>query len=166
MEQTQADVRAFHTKFGLAVASHPMFPTEQEFILRISLIQEELSEMLVAYRNRNFIDFVDSMGDLKYVVDAVPVVSGVDMEPIMREIQYSNMSKSFTLDEGGKIQKGVAFVSPRILNLLSVQKCPSELLYPTKKGNNDGKDTAGFKEEAGSSNDCGDSCEIHRDPGP
>ena len=59
----------FHQSFGLPVASKVGLP--ESTILRESLIQEELNEFKEAVKNADFIEAVDALIDLQYVLDGV-----------------------------------------------------------------------------------------------
>lgn len=90
-------VEEFHEVFG-----HPN-PTETQFDIikdspklmefRTELIQSEFDEFKDAIKNNDFIEMVDALGDMLYVIYGTAVVAGVNMDDVFSEIHDSNMSK-------------------------------------------------------------------------
>lgn len=108
------DVRAFHRRFGHAVAEKPAVPDDETMRFRLKLIAEEFLETLdacgvdVATLNvdnllRHSIEssglkvdlpaLVDALGDLDYVIEGTRAVCGVDGAPIHNAIHLANMAK-------------------------------------------------------------------------
>lgn len=93
MTLEQAKVEYFHRTFGLTVGLAPQIPTDEDANLRVSLIQEELNELKLAFKEKNLIKIADAIADLLYVVYGSAVTCGIDIEPVFDEIHSSNMSK-------------------------------------------------------------------------
>lgn len=70
-------------------------------LIRLQLIQEELSELAEAFLNTDIVEAFDALVDLSYVVDGTYISLGLDnhKEAGYREVHRSNMSK---LDENGR----------------------------------------------------------------
>ena len=106
MNAHQKMVKEFHEAKGLTVKGEPVYLNKKDIVLRIKLIQEEFDE----YKCHHTVaDAADALGDLLYVVYGTAVSMGIDMEPVMREIHRSNMTKSNDKNEYGKIIKGKDF---------------------------------------------------------
>lgn len=88
----------FHTAFGAPVALAPTLIPAERALLRVRLIQEELAEYEQAAVEGDLVEIADALGDLLYVVYGSAVEHGIDLDPIVRAIHESNMSK---LDESG-----------------------------------------------------------------
>ncbi len=112
-------VIAFHAKFGATIGTHPEFRDED---LRISLIDEELQELVDAVKSDDLVGAADALGDLLYVVMGSFVAFGIDPGPVMAEIQRSNMSKTPGHKRAdGKIQKGPEYSPPDLYRVLGEQ---------------------------------------------
>lgn len=70
-------------------------------LLRLQLIQEELSELAEAMVHDDIVEALDAMADLSYVVDGTYISLGLDRLKLeaIREVHRSNMSK---LDANGR----------------------------------------------------------------
>ena len=85
--------------FGQEVKNKPEFPNEKIRDLRISLIEEELSELKEAIENKDIKEVADALTDILYVTYGAGHAFGIDLDKCFDEVQRSNMSK---LDENGK----------------------------------------------------------------
>ena len=110
-------VKKFMQTFGQEVKNTPAFPNEKITKLRISLIEEELSELKVAIEDRNMVEVADALTDILYVTYGAGHAFGIDLDKCFEEVQNSNMSK---LDENGnpiyndsgKVMKGPNYFKP------------------------------------------------------
>lgn len=124
MNTEQNMVREFMLKVGQSCPSKPLFePDKSVKDLRISLIDEELSELAEAMHDSNRIGVADAIGDLLYVVLGAAVEYGMDITPIFNEIHRSNMSKFIDgyRREDGKWMKGESY-SPACLQPIIQQQ--------------------------------------------
>ena len=85
--------------FGQEVKNKAEFPSEKIQDLRISLIEEELSELKEAIENKDIKEVADALTDILYVTYGAGHAFGIDLDKCFDEVQSSNMSK---LDENGK----------------------------------------------------------------
>lgn len=111
-------VAEFHDAFGLGATHTPA--------LWVKLINEERDELIEALINQDFVEILDAICDLKYVVNGLGICLGFDPEILdlaAAEVHRSNMTKLD--DEGkpirredGKIMKGPRFEAPRLQEIL------------------------------------------------
>jgi len=92
-------VKKFMETFGQEVKNKAEFPDEKIQNLRLSLIEEELSELKEAIKNKEIIEVADALTDILYVTYGAGHAFGIDLDRCFDEVQKSNMSK---LDENGK----------------------------------------------------------------
>jgi len=92
-------VKKFMETFGQEVKNKAEFPDEKIQNLRVSLIEEELSELKEAIKNKDIKEVADALTDILYVTYGAGHAFGVDLDQCFDEVQRSNMSK---LDENGK----------------------------------------------------------------
>ena len=85
--------------FGQEVKNKAEFPSEKIQDLRVSLIDEELSELKEAIENKDIKEVADALTDILYVTYGAGHAFGIDLDKCFDEVQRSNMSK---LDENGK----------------------------------------------------------------
>lgn len=108
MKEAQEMVREFHRTFGLLVNEKPCIPNIGHIETSLDLIREEYTELMVASNRDNIsiIEVADALGDLIYVTLGMAVRFGIELDPIFREIQRSNMSKvGGHINEKGKYEK-------------------------------------------------------------
>lgn len=90
-----------------------------ERTLSINLIAEESNELLKAIQQCKPEQILDAVCDLLYVILAVPVFMGIEIEPFFNEIHRSNMTKfnknnKVMLDGNNKIIKGKSYSPPKL----------------------------------------------------
>ena len=93
MYEAQKMVREFHKQFDIHVAESPGVPDAKTTALRERLIQEEFDELKEAMNAGNLPGIAKELADLLYVVYGTAVSCGIDVAPVFREVQRSNMSK-------------------------------------------------------------------------
>jgi len=109
----------FHTAFGHPVASKPILVHPDTAELRFDMLEEELIEYRDANEETDLVEIADAIGDIIYLAYGAAVIHGIDIDPIVRLIHESNMSKLG--DNGkpvahpyipGKIGKGPNYAPP------------------------------------------------------
>jgi NTP pyrophosphatase (non-canonical NTP hydrolase) len=92
MNKMQTQLTSFHYAMNLTVgdAGPPQLRDED---LRANLIEEEARETVEAIRKGDFIEAVDGLCDLLYVVFGAAVTFGLDLEPYFEEVHRTNMAK-------------------------------------------------------------------------
>lgn len=93
MNKHQEKVTLFTRLAGQAIPDKPTVPPPNVQGLRLSLIEEEFSELQVAFAKRDLVEIADAIGDLLYVTYGAAAACGLDIEPVFAEIHRSNMSK-------------------------------------------------------------------------
>jgi predicted HAD superfamily Cof-like phosphohydrolase len=119
-------VRKFHETFGLTINEKPTIPSGKDAALRVNLINEEAKEFEEATNAKDIVKVADALADLLYVVYGAALTYGLDMEPIFREVQRSNMSKIW--DDGtvhkresdGKILKPTTYSPADISKVIEI----------------------------------------------
>jgi predicted HAD superfamily Cof-like phosphohydrolase len=118
------DVRAFQRAFGQRVGEKPTLPDKNERKLRMKLLAEEYTELVMAENNDDLIEIADALADIIYIACGTAVSYGIPLDDVFEEVHASNMAK---LVDGkvirradGKVQKPEGWQPPdikRILNL-------------------------------------------------
>ncbi len=122
MDDKQIAVAQFHEEFDLTINKIPTIPKDSECDLRVSLIDEELTELNDAFIKNDIIEVADALGDLLYVVLGAAVTCGINLEPIFWEIHRSNMAKiGGTKNEVGKLIKPSTYNPPKLQSILERQ---------------------------------------------
>ena len=93
------NVKKFMETFGQEVQFKASFPDKKIQNLRIKLIEEELSELKDAIKNKDIVEVADALTDILYVTYGAGHAFGINLDQCFKEVQESNMSK---LDENGK----------------------------------------------------------------
>jgi predicted HAD superfamily Cof-like phosphohydrolase len=120
-------VREFHDAFGMPIGDKPEMLDDSRGNLRWDLIEEEVEETREAY-----FDFKDlpatakELADVVYVVYGMAVELGVDLDAVVKEVHFSNMSKrmpdgTVRFREDGKVLKGPNYFEPDIERVLGLK---------------------------------------------
>ena len=112
-------VKKFMQTFGQEVKKAPAFPSEKITKLRVSLIEEELSELKAAIKDKNMVEVADALTDILYVTYGAGHAFGINLDKCFDEVQNSNMSKldkngKPIYDNNGKVMKGPNYFEPNI----------------------------------------------------
>jgi predicted HAD superfamily Cof-like phosphohydrolase len=95
-----AAVAEFHAAFNLPYRTRPSIDVEKLLeMLRISLLEEEVGELVAATHARDLTGIADALADITYVVYGTALTYGIDLDSVLGEVHRSNMSK---LDRDGK----------------------------------------------------------------
>lgn len=105
--------------FGQEVKNKAEFPDEKIQNLRVSLIEEELSELKEALKNKDIKEVADALTDILYVTYGAGHAFGIDLDKCFDEVQKSNMSKldengKPIFNEQGKVLKGPHYFKPNL----------------------------------------------------
>ena len=114
-----SSVKKFMETFGQEVKLKAELPDKKTQYLRISLIEEELSELKEAIKNKDIKEVADALTDILYVTYGAGHAFGVDLDQCFDEVQRSNMSKldengKPIFNEHGKVLKGPNYFKPNL----------------------------------------------------
>ena len=114
-----SSVKKFMETFGQEVKNKAEFPSEKIQNLRVSLIDEELSELKEAIENKDIKEVADALTDILYVTYGAGHAFGIDLDKCFDEVQRSNMSKldengKPIFNEHGKVLKGPNYFKPNL----------------------------------------------------
>lgn len=110
-------VKIFMQTFGQEIKENAEFPSERITKLRTDLIEEELSELQIAIKNKNIKEVADALTDILYVTYGAGHSFGINLDDCFNEVQKSNMSKLGSdgkpiYNERGKVMKGPNYFKP------------------------------------------------------
>ena len=110
-------VGVFMKTFGHDVKQSPSFSTDKINQLRISLIKEELNELIEAMNKKDLVELADALTDILYVTYGAGHAFGVNLDKCFEEVQNSNMSKLDNngrpiYNDKGKVMKGPNYFKP------------------------------------------------------
>lgn len=96
----------FNKQFGVTTNDEPVldiFDKDPSLIkYRLSLIDEEVKELHESVQNKDFIETVDALADILYVVYGFGCSIGVEMDEIFKLVHDNNMSKLCSSEEEAK----------------------------------------------------------------
>ncbi|MDC0472565.1 nucleoside triphosphate pyrophosphohydrolase family protein [Pelagibacteraceae bacterium] len=112
-------VKKFMLTFGQEVKVEASFPDDKIVKLRFDLIQEELTELDEAIKNKDLKEVADALTDILYVTYGAGHAFGIDLDKCFKEVQNSNMSKlgkdgKPIYNEQGKVMKGPGYFKPNL----------------------------------------------------
>ena len=112
-------VKQFMLTFGQEVKVEASFPDDKIVKLRFDLIQEELTELDEAIKNKDLKEVADALTDILYVTYGAGHAFGIDLDKCFKEVQNSNMSKlgkdgKPIYNEQGKVMKGPEYFKPNL----------------------------------------------------
>ena len=110
-------VGTFMKTFGQEVKQSPAFSSDKINNLRLSLIKEELDELIEAMNKKDLVEVADALTDILYVTYGAGHAFGINLDKCFEEVQNSNMSKldingKPIYDEKGKVMKGPNYFKP------------------------------------------------------
>ncbi len=116
-------VKNFMLKFGQEVKTDASFPNDKITKLRYGLIEEELSELDQAIKEKNIVEVADALTDILYVTYGAGHAFGINLDKCFEEVQNSNMSKlgengKPIYNENGKVMKGPNYFKPNLKKFL------------------------------------------------
>ena len=103
--------------FGQNVKQSSSFGSEKINALRVSLIKEELDELIDAMNKKDLVEVADALTDILYVTYGAGHAFGINLDDCFEEVQNSNMSKldkdgKPIYNEKGKVMKGPNYFKP------------------------------------------------------
>ena len=107
----------FMKTFGQNVKQSPSFSSEKINALRVSLIKEELDELIEAMNKKDLVEVADALTDILYVTYGAGHAFGINLDDCFEEVQNSNMSKldkygKPIYNDKGKVMKGPNYFKP------------------------------------------------------
>ena len=113
----EIQVREFMTEMKQVIGNEPRF---RDRILREHLIRKEYEEWVKAFDEDNFVEAIDALADMAYVILGTFIAFGVDFQIIMNEVHRSNMAKNGdSKDDRGKVLKPERWTPPDIEGYLT-----------------------------------------------
>tara|TARA_B100001248_G_scaffold63923_1_gene44533 strand:- start:253 stop:624 length:372 start_codon:yes stop_codon:yes gene_type:complete len=117
------DVKKFMQTFGQDVQFKASFPDAKIQNLRLKLIEEELSELKEAIKNKDIVEVADALTDILYVTYGAGHAFGINLDDCFKEVQDSNMSKldengSPIYNKDGKVMKGPKYFKPDLKKIV------------------------------------------------
>ena len=110
-------VGVFMKTFGQNVKQSSSFSSEKINALRVSLIKEELDELIEAMNKKDLVEVADALTDILYVTYGAGHAFGINLDDCFEEVQNSNMSKLDNngkpiYNDKGKVMKGPNYFKP------------------------------------------------------
>jgi len=110
-------VGIFMKTFGQDVKQSSSFSTDKINKLRVSLIKEELDELIEAMDKKDLVEVADALTDILYVTYGAGHAFGINLDDCFEEVQSSNMSKLDKdgrpiYNDKGKVMKGPNYFKP------------------------------------------------------
>ena len=110
-------VGVFMKTFGQNVKQSSSFSSEKINALRVSLIKEELDELIEAINKKDLVEVADALTDILYVTYGAGHAFGINLDDCFEEVQNSNMSKldkdgKPIYNDKGKVMKGPNYFKP------------------------------------------------------
>ena len=110
-------VGIFMKTFGQDVKQSSSFSTNKINELRVSLIKEELDELIEAMNKKDLVEVADALTDILYVTYGAGHAFGINLDECFQEVQNSNMSKldingKPIYNDKGKVMKGPNYFKP------------------------------------------------------
>ena len=110
-------VGVFMKTFGQNVKQSSSFSSEKINTLRVSLIKEELNELIEAINKKDLVEVADALTDILYVTYGAGHAFGINLDECFEEVQNSNMSKLDNngkpiYNDKGKVMKGPNYFKP------------------------------------------------------
>ena len=91
--------------------------------LRLSLLLEEVGELLTAERRDSLVGIADALADIEVIADGTALEYGIPLDAVREEVHRANMSKLGNdgrpiYREDGKVMKGPRYAPPDVEGVL------------------------------------------------
>lgn len=130
-------LREFHASKAIHGGLMPEQPTigipAWVQMLRMDLLDEEVSELHEAVEQGDIVKLADAIADITYVAVGTAVAYGIPFDAIFAEVHRSNMTKVNTPAEA-KLVKGPGYEPPRIAEILGNVLPADAAGYTTQNG--------------------------------
>jgi len=128
-------VGAFHDLFDLPILEQPQIPDANRCKLRLSLLEEELTELKEAIEQGDLIAAADAFCDLQYVLSGAihEFGLGAHFYDLFQEVQRSNMSKACSTIEEAENTQSMYLEQKQTVSEIR-QKGDCFLVYRTEDG--------------------------------
>ena len=118
-------VGTFMKTFGQQVKQSSSLSTDKINQLRVSLIKEELDELIEAMSKKDLVEVADALTDILYVTYGAGHAFGINLDECFDEVQKSNMSKlgedgKPIYNESGKVMKGPKYFTPNLKKIIGL----------------------------------------------
>lgn len=100
------DVRDFHLKFQVPLASEPSFLDMKAHYFRFAFLHEELKEFNIAYESQDLEGAGDALIDLVYVALGTALMMGLPWQEMWDRVQTANMAKRLAKPDGSDSKRG------------------------------------------------------------
>jgi predicted HAD superfamily Cof-like phosphohydrolase len=117
-------VAAFHEAFGLPQRTRPTAAIDDGLArLRLTLMEEEFSELVRAVEARDVVAIADALADIVYVAYGTALTYGIDLDAVLDEVHRANMSKLDAagrpvLRDDGKVLKSERYSPPDVARVV------------------------------------------------
>lgn len=112
----------FHRACNIFIGTTPAIPNKKRIDLRFRIIEEEYNEMLEARDKGDLVALADGMADVIVTVLGTAIEYGIDLRPIMNEVNRTNLAKAGgPRREDGKILKPEGWQPPDVKGCLEKQ---------------------------------------------
>ena len=125
MEKQVNQVLEFYEAFKHPIATSPKWLSNKRVVMRHSLLQEEVTELLQAGADGTLVDVADAITDCLYIIIGTAIEYGIadKLPQLFDEVHRSNMSK---LDsdgnpiyrEDGKVLKSDKYTPPNLKDIV------------------------------------------------
>ena len=110
-------VGTFMKTFGQEVKQSSSLSNDKINELRVSLIKEELDELIEAINKKDLAEVADALTDILYVTYGAGHAFGINLDKCFEEVQNWNMSKLDNngkpiYNDNGKVMKGPNYFKP------------------------------------------------------
>ena len=117
-------VGLFMKTFKQEVKTSASLSSSKIIDLRVSLIEEELSELKEALKHKNLLEVADALTDILYVTYGAGHAFGLNLDACFNEVQKSNMSKLNDngvpiYNKNGKVMKGPNYFKPDLKKIIN-----------------------------------------------
>ncbi len=122
-------VGTFMKTFGQEVKKSSSLSSDKINTLRVSLIREELDELIEAINKKDLVEVADALTDILYVTYGAGHAFGINLDDCFEEVQNSNMSKldkdgKPIYNDKGKVMKGPNYFKPDLSKFIKSSSPP------------------------------------------
>jgi predicted HAD superfamily Cof-like phosphohydrolase len=114
---------------GVPIALVPTFPTEEEFAFRTKFLDEELTELKLAFEQENIVDMADAIADIVTVAMGLGAVMGLPMDLVLDAVNHANLTGKRLVTCASESKRNYEFDLVKTADFVSPEEAIAVILF-------------------------------------
>ena len=112
-------VKETYKHHGLALATMPSLPTEEELNFRLGFLNEEVEELSEAFDDKNIVGMADAIADIIIVAMGLAATMGLPLTQILEAVNNANYTGKRKVTSAAESKRNYSEDLKKTLNFVS-----------------------------------------------